>query len=224
MTRYRDQSSSQQAHITTLRGVVGFQCLVIIGLWLGWSHAREAMRVHIPPDLRNGVSLAFDEINPANVYGFASYIFQQANYWQTDGSKDYPQQLSALAAYFTPHYLSTLNSEMELRSKHGELLGRTRTIQALPGSAYEQRRVDILDDHSWLVWLDFQIIESVRGMEIKNVKIRYPIRVVRFAVDPEHNPWGLALDGYSGDGPRRLTEKDLGAFQAASTNKQPSKS
>jgi integrating conjugative element protein (TIGR03746 family) len=223
MGRYRDQSSSQQSHITTLRSIVGFQCLVILGLWVGWSHARQAMRVHIPPDIRNGVSLAFDEINPANVYSFASYIFQQTNHWQEDGSKDYPKQLYTLAAYFTPQYLSTLTGEMELRHKNGELLGRTRTIQALPGSAYEQRRVDILDNNSWLVWLDFQITESVRGMDVKNVKIRYPIRVVRFAVDPEKNPWGLALDGYSGDGPRRLTKKDLGTLQTASSNKHKGK-
>jgi integrating conjugative element protein (TIGR03746 family) len=189
---------------------------------MGWNNARQTQRIHIPPDLRSGISLAFDEIHPANVYGFASYIFQQTNHWQEDGSKDYPQQIYALSAYFTPHYRTALMTELKLRGKQGELINRTRTIQALPGSAYEERRVVILGKNSWLVWLDFQITEHVRGMEVKNVKIRYPIRVVRYAVDPEQNPWGLALDGYSGDGPRRITDEETGVFQITSMRQQQS--
>ena len=46
-------------------------------------------------------------------------------------------------------------------------------------------------------------------MEIKNVLIRYPIKVVRYNINPETNPWGLALDGFGSEGPKRLTEADL---------------
>jgi hypothetical protein len=35
------------------------------------------------------------------------------------------------------------------------------------------------------------------------------LRVVRLSVDPETNPWGLALDGYGATGPRRLSEAEL---------------
>ena len=45
--------------------------------------------------------------------------------------------------------------------------------------------------------LDMELIETVRGMTVKNPIIRYPLRVVRYAVDPELNPWGLALDGWA---------------------------
>ncbi len=209
MTKYRDQLHTLESHITTLRMVVGFLCLVIIGLWLGWNSASETLRVHIPPDLRSGANLAHDAVHPANVYAFAGYILQQLNHWQQNGSKEYPERIYALAAYFTPSYRSQLISKMELSSKQGELSDRSRSIQALPGSTYEERRVDVLSPDSWLVWLDYQIIEHVRGMEVKNIKIRYPVRVVRYAVDPEQNPWGLALDGFGGDGPRKLTDEQF---------------
>ena len=54
--------------------------------------------------------------------------------------------------------------------------------------------------------------------------IRYPIRVVRQAIDPESNPWGLALDGYARDGPRRLTDAELAepGVTGATTNKESS--
>jgi len=47
-------------------------------------------------------------------------------------------------------------------------------------------------------------------MTVKRTAIRYPLRVVSLAVDPEANPWGLALDGFASEGPRRLTELELG--------------
>ena len=46
-------------------------------------------------------------------------------------------------------------------------------------------------------------------MTVKKTAIRYPLRVVRHAVDLEANPWGLALDGFAAEGPRRLSEAEL---------------
>jgi hypothetical protein len=46
-------------------------------------------------------------------------------------------------------------------------------------------------------------------MTVKRTAIRYPLRVVRHAVDLEANPWGLALDGFGGDGPHRLSAAEL---------------
>ena len=34
--------------------------------------------------------------------------------------------------------------------------------------------------------------ESVKGVTVKKTVIRYPLRVVRHAVDPETNPWAGA--------------------------------
>ena len=58
------------------------------------------------------------------------------------------------------------------------------------------------------MWLDLELSESVKGMTVKRAAIRYPLRVVSLDVDPEANPWGLALDGFAAEGPRRLTESD----------------
>ena len=69
--------------------------------------------------------------------------------------------------------------------------------------------MDVLGEQSWIVWLDLELLESVKGMTVKHTTIRYPLRVVHYAVDLETNPWGLALDGFGGDGPRRLSDADL---------------
>ena len=61
---------------------------------------------------------------------------------------------------------------------------------------------------SWVVWLDLELRESVKGMTVKKTTIRYPLRVLRYAVDAEANPWGLALDGFAAEGPLRLAASD----------------
>ena len=82
-------------------------------------------------------------------------------------------------------------------------------MQEIPGHGFEERRVDLLRPGIWVVWLDLDLFESVKGMTVKQTAIRYPLRVVQLAIDPETNPWGLALDGYGAEGPRRLGESDL---------------
>lgn len=129
-----------------------------------------------------------------------------------------------ISPYLTPRYRNDLIADMELKARRGELAYRVRGVHEVPGHGYEERRVDVLSPDVWIVWLDLDLLESVKGMTVKQTTIRYPIRVVRQAIDPEANPWGLALDGYASDGPRRLTDADLAepSVTGATTNKESS--
>ncbi len=113
-----------------------------------------------------------------------------------------------IAAYLTPSFREQLIADMEAKGRQGQLANRVRSLQAIFEESYEERRVDILSKEAWVVWLDLELIESVKGMTIKHTIIRYPIRVVRYAVDAEANPWGLALDGFAAEGPKRLAPAD----------------
>ena len=102
-----------------------------------------------------------------------------------------------------------LMADLEQKGRKGELAYRVRGVHEIAGHGYEERQVDLLAAGVWVVWLDLDLFESVKGMTVKQTAIRYPLRVVSLAVDPEANPWGLALDGFATDGPRRLTELEL---------------
>ena len=209
MRRYRYEIDNVRAHLRSLWAVIAIQVLVIAALWFGWSRAPERLTVHIPPDLRSGATLAVDEVSPPNVYAFAFYIFQQLNRWPEDGARDYGRAIFSVSPYLTPRYRTDLIADMELKGRQGELAYRVRGMQEVPGHGYEERRVDVLNGGVWVVWLDLDLYESVKGMTVKKTAIRYPLRVVRHAVDLEANPWGLALDGFAGEGPRRLSEAEL---------------
>ena len=209
MRRYRYEIDNVRAHLRSLWAVIAIQAVLIAGLWFGWSQAPERLTVHIPPDLRSGAVLAADEVPPPNVYAFAFYIFQQLNRWPEDGARDYGRAIFRVSPYLTPKYRAELIADLELKGRKGELAYRVRGVQGIPGHGFEERRVDILGDGVWVVGLDLDLFESVKGMTVKHTAIRYPLRVVRHAVDLEANPWGLALDGFAGEGPRRLSDEEL---------------
>lgn len=211
MRRYRTEIDNVRAHLRTLWGVIGLQFLVILALWFGWSQAPKHLTVHVPPDLRSGAVLSANEVPAANVYAFAFYIYQQLNRWPENGARDYGQAIFRISPYVTPRYRAELLADLDLKGRQGELASRVRGVQEIAGHGYEERRVDVLAPGVWLVWLDLDLFESVKGMTVKKTAIRYPLRVVSLDVDPETNPWGLALDGFASEGPRRLTESELAA-------------
>ena len=209
MRRYRYEIDNVRAHLRSLWIIIGVQIVVILALWFGWSQSPRHLTVHVPPDLRSGATQTIDEVPPANVYAFAFYIFQQLNHWSEDGAQDYGKAIFRISPYVTPRYRAELIADMELKGKQGELAYRVRGVQEVPGHGYEERRVDVLATGVWVVWLDIDLFESVKGMTVKKTTIRYPLRVVRLSVNPEANPWGLALDGFAATGPRRLNEAEL---------------
>ena len=222
MQRYRYEIDNVRSHLRSLWAVIGLQLVVILALWIGWMRMPSTITVHIPPDLRSGARLALDEVPPPNVDSFAYYIFQQLNRWPNNGAEDYGRAIFHIAPYLTDAYRNALVTDMDDRGKRGELAHRTRSLQALPGVGYSEERVDVLSADAWVVWLDLELQESVKGMTIKKTRIRYPLRVVRLAIDPEANPWGLALDGFAGSGPERLRPDTEAEHSQSASSEDPS--
>ena len=152
----------------------------------------------------------FDNVPAPLVYTFAYYIFQQLNRWPSDGEKDYPQQIYKLQGFVTPSCRLALEADMNEKQRLGELRQRVRSVQEILGHSYSRSRVIFESNSSWLTWLDVNVTESINGHPVKDVTLRYPMRVVRFDVDKEVNPWGLALDCDETMRPELLTEPQIG--------------
>jgi integrating conjugative element protein (TIGR03746 family) len=210
MQRYRYEIDNVRSHLRSLWVVIGLLLAVIVGFWIAWMRMPSSITVHIPPDLRAGAVLELQEVPRANVYAFAVYVFQQLNRWPEDGAEDYGKAIFRIAPYLTPAFREALITDLETKARQGELANRVRSLQPIPGRSFEGRRVDIIGSDTWVVWLDLELNESVKGMPVKQTAIRYPLRVVRYPVDAEANPWGLALDGFAGDGPTRIDESESG--------------
>ncbi len=178
--------------------------VIILSYWL--AKAMDARPIAIPPDLRAGAVIRGHEVSPETVYTFAITLFQQLNRWRADGGEEYRQNIDSLVDYLTPSFRETLHEDLRERQRQGELNGRTRTTSLLPGVVYAADRVTIKSANEWVVHLDLELIETLNGAPVKQAHIRYPVKVVRFEVDWERNPWGLALDGFAGAGPVRIQD------------------
>jgi len=193
--------------------------LMAYSFW-GWHNAGKELTAHFPPDLRNGATIRMSQAPevPAHVaYAFGHMIWQKINRWDNDGSKDYGAQIYSLQDYLTPACRDQLISDMNIRSKSGELQRRTRTLEEIQGMTFAPERVIVQGNGAWQVMLDAQIRETVNGMAVKSAYLRYPLRIVRFDVERDKNPWGLAVDCYGPDRPARLDPKAVSVAQAAQT-------
>jgi integrating conjugative element protein (TIGR03746 family) len=173
----------------------------------GWLTARREITVHLPPDLRTGATLtlgAVPQVPDTTVYTFAIYIWQQINRWEADGVKDYGRQIYTMQSFVTPACREQLVADMNARNAAGELARRTRAVMEINGLGYAPERVKVEGGNAWKVLLDTQIQETQAGVPIKEAYIRYPLRIVRFDVDREKNPWQLAIDCFGGERPARL--------------------
>lgn len=212
--KFRKHVDNLNAHILSLRIGLGVSLIVSVLLFWGWKTAPERLVVHIPPDLSKGARMLAGEIGKPNVYTFGSYIFQQVNRWTKSGSKDYGENIQKFSLYLTDSFAQTLIADQQRKGSRGELSYRTRMMYEPPQHAYDNDRVDIADANTWVVWVDFQLQEYSRGMNVKDVLIRYPLRVVRLPTDWEGNPFGLALDGYWME-PYRLSDEQVAAERAS---------
>lgn len=201
MTFQNELENEKQKFRYAVRIVIGL-FLIIITQQMIFAGRQSDLTVYYPPDLRSGAIQKAGVIPPSEVFLFAQYILQQINNWDNDGSKDYPRNVNRLRFYLTPRYRQQLLDNINELS-HGELRDRIRVFKPASGDAYDEKDVELLGD-SWLVWLDVNISETVLGQPVKNISLRYPIRVVRYDTNREMNPWQLALDGNHGHEAKRL--------------------
>ena len=179
--------------ILTLLNVVTL--LIITYLLFSLNTAREHLQIDLPPDLSKGATVAVGERNIVTVYDFAHRIFQSIQYWNSNGEINYETNIKTNQNFLTPQYRAWLNRDYQRRLQAGELRNRERTLTPIP-TTWDAKRVQVLSKTSWVVYLDMKLTETYKGEIIKQLYLRYPMKVVQHDVDHQSNPWSLALDGY----------------------------
>jgi len=195
MGQMRSGNENLKGHITTLKVVVLALFILLAGTLTTNSYLAKNQSISIPPDLRSGALVELNKPHPANVFAFTTYIYQTLNDWPLDGSVEYSKNIYKLQHYLSKSYMQFLLDELYAKGRRGEVEGRTRKIKLL--SAYTEASVDIVSESSWVVWLDYELTEHVKGLKIKTINIRYPIKVMATDPNPDDNPWGMLLDGFA---------------------------
>lgn len=223
--QYLDALASERSHNRRLLGLnLTLAVVAVIGMALLWAQPRQ-LDLHLNPDLRAGERVSVNHgtapIPNPNVYSFAYYVWQQVNRWQADGHADYGKQIYDFQPYLTPRCQAQLQADMEMRNRAGELRMRTRQIGEIPGLGFADNRVIGEGPSAWTVLLDMQVQETFRGQAIKDTFVRYPVRVVRYDVDRQRNPFKLAVDCFGNNRPARIDVRDSAISGAPGTGVSP---
>lgn len=223
--QYLDALASERSHNRRLLGLnLTLAVVAVIGMALLWAQPRQ-LDLHLNPDLRAGERVSVNHgtapIPNPNVYSFAYYVWQQVNRWQADGHADYGKQVYDFQPYLTPRCQAQLQADMEMRNRAGELRMRTRQIGEIPGLGFADNRVIGEGPSAWTVLLDMQVQETFRGQAIKETFVRYPVRVVRYDVDRQRNPFKLAVDCFGNNRPARIDVRDSAISGAPGTGVSP---
>lgn len=212
MSRYLNAVSQGAFTVRAQRWTIGALAAVAC-VAIGYAHFKDTQfTAYIPPDLSQGATLKIGgtpEVPAPYVYTFAFHLWQMVNNWPSDGAEDYSKQIAALKYYFTPACRSQLEEDLRIKGGNGELKKRTRAIMEIPGAVFSADRVTAHGDGSWTVLLDTQLMETSLGVPVKQAFIRYPLRVVRYDVSRDNNPFQLAIDCFGDRRPERLLSSDV---------------
>ena len=196
MSRAKNELSNEIFRKKTWRGISIFLgVLLILGLLVHQSRIQD-IDMHIPPELGSGVTQKSTHIPRPNVYLFTANILQALNNWTENGEADFKRNIEAYKHYLTPSFKEQLLKLYDKKNNKGELSHRIRGVQELFGHEYDESKVRYLATNVWRVDVDLKIREWYRGMKVKDVDLAYPVRVVRYDINRQLNPWGMALDGF----------------------------
>lgn len=171
----------------------------VIALAAALMSSRDWITVYVPPDVTRGAFITASTPSPATVYGFAAITLQNLHHWPADGERDYLASIDAQAPYLTPGFRRQLledHARLTNRGGINELKGRGRALFPVPERLYSPDRVVRSAEGVWSVTMDYRLLETIGATRVKDILIRYELRVVQSDVDPAGNVWGLQLDGF----------------------------
>jgi len=212
---YQKSRDNLLAAIRTL--IVGLIFMTLAAGYLLIESKNQLKRsfVDIPSYTLGGKAetVALNTMHKTTVYSFAQMVFQNLNHWSYDGEKEYEKNIRANEQMLTSEYRAFLRRDVERRKGNknsSELRSRTRSIRPIT-SGWDEDRVKVVATRdgkpsAWVVLLDVELIEKIKGETIKHLYLRYPLRVALYDIDRDSNPWLLALDGYQEE-PSKITKE-----------------
>lgn len=191
MSKPLNALNERDSHIWTLRmALVIVGCIALALADILYTRQNDFF-LHVPPDLSHGANIKPGELQAPNAYAFASFVWRGLNDWPLTGKTDYPTNIKKLECYVSPTFLQWIQKNQKEKNDSGEL-SRTRSLSL--DDAFTNDMVNPIGNNVFDVALTAKIHERIEGLPIKDIIVRYPLRVV--ADTRPCNLMGMALDGF----------------------------
>ncbi len=150
-----------------------------------------------PTMATNGGLMKAGEISSEYVQGFAASLMPTLYSWSNRGNEEFNQNIKSFHYYFTPRHEQLLNDALKAY-KNAQLFDRTQVASLY--RFMEPQDIKKIGPDAWEVKLILRITQRLKdnnAMVIADKIVAYHLRVVKLNLSRLHNPFQLALDGYT---------------------------
>ncbi|MFO9572916.1 DUF2895 family protein [Legionella pneumophila serogroup 1] len=198
MFEYWKKIDSLQHHNRLLLAFIGLLLVIVLALIINLMTMPKRYEFWLSPNMAaNGGLIKASDIPNEYVQGFVSSLIPTLYTWSNKGKEEFNQNIKAFHYYFTPRHEQLLRETLGAY-KNAQLFDRSQV-----SSLYrfmEPQDIRKIGPDAWEVKLILRITQRLKdnnGMVIADKVVAYHLRVVKLNLSRLHNPFQLALDGYT---------------------------
>ena len=198
MFDYWNKIDSLHHHNRLLLAFVGVLTIIVLALTLTLYSMPKRYEFWLSPGMAaNGGLIKASEIPNEYVQGFVTSLMPTLYSWQAKGKDEFNRNLKSFHYYFTPRHEQIL--EQTLSAYKNALLFNRAQVASLY-RFMEADDIKRIGPNTWEVKLILRITQRLKDnspMVIADKVVAYHLRVVKVNLSKLHNPFQLALDGYT---------------------------
>jgi len=198
MFNYWKKIDSLHHHNRLLLAFIGVLATIILALIITVFSMPKRYEFWLSPSMAaNGGLMKAHDIPNEYVQGFVTSLMPTLYSWQSNGKDEFNRNMKAFHYYFTPRHEQLLEQTLSA-FKNAQLFNRSQVASLY--RFMEADDIKRIGPNSWEVKLVLRITQRLKDnspMVIADKVVAYHLRVVKLNLSRLHNPFQLALDGYT---------------------------
>ena len=198
MFNYWKKIDSLHHHNRLLLAFIGALTTIILALTITLYSMPKRYEFWLSPNMAaNGGLIRAHDIPNEYVQGFVTSLIPTLYSWQANGKDEFNRNLKAFHYYFTPRHEHILEQTLSAY-KNAQLFNRSQVASLY--RFMEADDIKRIGPSSWQVKLVLRVTQRLKDnspMVIADKVVAYHLRVVKLNLSRLHNPFQLALDGYT---------------------------
>lgn len=198
MFEYWKKIDSLQHHNRLLLAFIGVLSVMVLALIITIITMPKRYEFWLSPNMAaNGGLMKASDIPNEYVQGYVTSLMPTLYSWTNKGKDEFTQNIKAFHYYFTLRHEQLLRETLAAY-KNAQLFDRTQVASLY--RFMEPQDIQKIVPNTWEVKLILRITQRLKdnsAMVIADKVVAYHLRVVKLNLSRLHNPFQLALDGYT---------------------------
>lgn len=198
MFEYWKKIDSLHHHNRLLLAFIGLLTVLVLTLIITLMTLPKRYEFWLSPNMAsNGGLMKANEIPNEYIQGFVSSLMPSLYSWSNHGKEEFKHNINSFHYYFTPRHEQLLRDTLAAY-KNAQLFDRTQIASLY--RFMEPQDIKKIGPDTWEVKLIVRITQRLKdnsAMVIADKVVAYSLRVVKINQSRLHNPFQLALDGYT---------------------------